>query len=103
MIDTPQQFWTPEGYAVLQMPATLSATSYQDFEDWMRLVLRALKRRIPQGPPTREDMHYLTHCLKYVEVKRPVIGAGPDYADADHYDVQVALELMEPPPQDETK
>ena len=38
-----------EGEAVLQWPATLSATSVEELEDWLQLVLKKLKRRYGKG------------------------------------------------------
>ncbi len=40
-------FTLDEGTAMLQWPATLSSTSYEDFKDWIELQLRKIKRSIP--------------------------------------------------------
>lgn len=39
-----------EGEAMLQWPATLSADSVQELEDWLDLVIRKLKRRVKTEP-----------------------------------------------------
>lgn len=41
----------PEGEAVLQWPATLSAESVKDLEDWLALVVKKLKRRYADPKP----------------------------------------------------
>lgn len=41
----------PEGEAMLQWPATLSAESVKDLEDWLALVVKKLKRRYADQKP----------------------------------------------------
>lgn len=41
-----------EGDVTLQWPETLSADSYQDLEDWTKLLLRKIKRAVSETPPT---------------------------------------------------
>jgi hypothetical protein len=43
-------FTLKEGDVILQWPETLSAESFQDLEDWTKLLLRKIKRSIPAGP-----------------------------------------------------
>lgn len=50
-------FSLAEGDVSLQWPASLSEDSYQDLEDWMKLMLRKIKRNIEHGrsAPMVED------------------------------------------------
>ena len=41
-------FTLDEGPVVLQWPASMSATGYEDFNDWIQLQLRKIKRSIVQ-------------------------------------------------------
>lgn len=43
-----------EGDVILQWPETLSAESYQDLEDWTKLLLRKIKRAI-EAVPQKDD------------------------------------------------
>ena len=38
----------PEGEVVLQWPEPLSSESYEDFESWLKLVLRKVKRSVQE-------------------------------------------------------
>lgn len=44
-----------EGDVTLQWPETLSADSYQDLEDWTKLLLRKIKRSVSE-PPAGSDL-----------------------------------------------
>jgi hypothetical protein len=46
MTQEEEVFSLPEGRAVLAYPHQMSADSFEDFEAWLRLVLRKLKRRV---------------------------------------------------------
>jgi hypothetical protein len=54
-------FSLPEGEVVLQWPEPLSPESYEDFESWLNLVLRKVKRSVrepgkdPSSPPAPES------------------------------------------------
>jgi hypothetical protein len=41
-------FSLPEGEVVLQWPEPLSSESYEDFESWLKLVLRKVKRAVQE-------------------------------------------------------
>jgi hypothetical protein len=47
-------FSLPEGEVVLQWPEPLSSESYEDFESWLKLVLRKVKRSVPESGKTEE-------------------------------------------------
>jgi hypothetical protein len=42
-------FALDEGEAIIQWPEGLSSASYQDFKDWLELVLRKVKRSVPES------------------------------------------------------
>lgn len=44
-----------EGDVTFQWPASLSADSYQDLEDWTKLMLRKIKRSIGSDEPSRPE------------------------------------------------
>lgn len=53
-------FSLPEGEIVLQWPEPLSSESYEDFESWLKLVLRKVKRSVQEpgespDPPSAES------------------------------------------------
>ncbi len=50
-------FSLQEGDVTLQWPASISADSYQDLEDWTKLMLRKIKRsvEVERDPPDDED------------------------------------------------
>lgn len=41
----------PEGLAVLELPKTLSAESYEDLKAWIDVVLRLARRSVPGDKP----------------------------------------------------
>jgi hypothetical protein len=41
-------FSLPEGEVVLQWPEPLGSESYEDFESWLKLVLRKVKRAVQE-------------------------------------------------------
>jgi hypothetical protein len=47
-------FSLPEGEIVLQWPEPLSAESYEDFESWVKLVLRKIKRSVHEQQKDEE-------------------------------------------------
>ena len=56
-------FSLPEGEVVLEWPEPLSPESYEDFESWINLVLRRVKRSVREptkeqgNPPTERSAH----------------------------------------------
>jgi hypothetical protein len=56
-------FSLPEGEVVLEWPEPLSPESYEDFESWINLVLRRVKRSVREptkeqgNPPTEQSAH----------------------------------------------
>jgi len=48
-------FSLQEGDVTLQWPEALSAESYQDLEDWTKLLLRKIKRSV-QEPASSNDV-----------------------------------------------
>jgi hypothetical protein len=47
-------FSLPEGEVVLQWPEPLSSESYEDFESWVKLVLRKVKRSVQEPSQDRQ-------------------------------------------------
>jgi hypothetical protein len=52
-------FSLAEGDVTLQWPVSISADSYQDLEDWTKLMLRKIKRSIDVAKPHSEDRESL--------------------------------------------
>ena len=51
-------FHLGEGPAILQVPNALSEASYEDLEEWLKLALRKIKRRVrSEQPPKSETPH----------------------------------------------
>jgi len=48
-------FSLEEGDVTLQWPVSLSAESYQDLEDWTKLMLRKIKRSIEAAKHAPDD------------------------------------------------
>jgi hypothetical protein len=48
-------FTLDEGSVVLQWPSSMSAESYEDFEGWLQLVLRKVKRSIVTSKTEQEE------------------------------------------------
>jgi hypothetical protein len=48
------QFYLKEGICILQFPEKISKESYEDFQDWLNIELRMIKRRTIQ-PTIKEN------------------------------------------------
>lgn len=48
-------FTLDEGDVIFQWPATLSEGSFQDLEDWTKLMLRKIKRSIVDQTAPQDD------------------------------------------------
>ena len=57
-------FSLAEGDVTLQWPVSLSADSYEDIEDWAKLMLRKIKRSIVAAKPDSEDLDALPGDLR---------------------------------------